>query len=564
MDIVVNSEPNKNEAADNNVAEAPPASGQVIAPAPPEAAATPPTTASKPVMPPAAPGKKKGLLFVIIILLLLVAIGVGAYALLHKSKKPTQQATQTQKDIPQVIVGLVPDGSGAIFYPNAKNIDNSYDFNQQAFEGLVQFKNVNQIKPNLATSWTNPDDNTWDFKLAQNVKFHTGRTMTAADVKYSLENFKTTELGKIYDDTIKSVQVVNNNEVKVVTTSPDPLLLNKLAYLYIIDSQSKLKDSAENGTGPYTLKPGTTPNENSIQLVAFDQWHGGRPKTRAVTYKGFPDEASLTAAAAKGDVNATIVLFDAPDIATARASTKLKEIAAPNVGTSVILFNTNNPKFVVANTKVRQALYASLDLAALAKSRGVEVEVDNQLAPLTIPGYNPSIPPHVRDIAKAKQLLKDAGYPNGVTINFALFDQKGNGLPAEIVKETKEAGITFNIVLYQDSDKIEADIAAGKFDSWAYSVSTQLLDMSDIYTGYVKKWYSTPTITSLLNQSNKTIDATKRLAQLQQISKELSDNAGIIPLYVRLEHWYTDPSFVVTRDRGGEPFGANWATAYAK
>lgn len=501
----------------------------------------------------------------LIALLLFVLLAGGAYfAYANTRPKASKTTTTVKKDIAQITYGMLEDGSDNTLYPNAKNVTYNYDVNQQIFEGLVQFKDYNQIKPGLATSWTNPDDLTWDFKLRKNVKFHTGRVMTAADVKYSLENFKTTEIGKLYTGTIKSVQTVNDDEVKVVTTSPDPLLLNKLAFLYIIDSKSALKDSAENGTGPFTVKAGTKPDGKTVELVAFDDWHGGRPTTRALTYKTYPDEDALIAAAQKGEVNIAADIFESKNVVLMKSDSKFKPLAFPNIGQSVFRINSLKPNSPLANKKVRQALYSSLDLDNMLKARGLEGVVANQLVPSTVPGYNPKIPAHKRDVALAKKLLAEAGYPNGVTINFQTLNQPDSKVPDQVVKEAKEAGITVVWKMYEESSAVEADIAAGKLDAFVYTVSTQLLDMSDVVSAYFQGVdYNDPTVNDLMSQANKTLDSAKRLELLQQVSTKLNDDVAYIPLYVRTQHYFTDPSFVLTRDRGGEALGVNFAYAYA-
>ncbi len=505
-------------------------------------------------------------LWVILFVLLLIAAGALAFGILHKKSKPaSQQASSSQKEIPLISVGYTTYGFDNSLYPAATTIDPDYDVNQQVFEGLVQFKNINQIKPNLAISWTNPDDMTWDFKLASNVKFHTGRTMTAADVKYSLESFNTTDYGKVYGDSIKSVEAIGDNEVKVITKSPDPLLLNKLAFLYIIDSKSTLKNDARNGTGPYTLKEGTTPSEKQLDLVAFDNWHGGRPLTRALTFKVYEDEDALMTGAKNGEINLVVDVFEKRNQNTMSQLSVFKDISFQHIGESVFRINSKDAKSPLSKLKVRQALSAAIDPTSILKSRGLEGVVVNQVVSKDVPGYNQDIPAHVRDAAKAKQLLKEAGYPNGLSLTFSNVNSTGSGVPQELTKEAAEAGITIKTQLYDNIEKYESDIAAGKLQFWGYSINTTLLDASDGYAkAYMDQDYSNSTVSDLLTQANSTLDQTKRLQILQELSKTLIDDVAFIPMYSRIQHFYATPSFQIARDRGGAAFGVNYATVYAK
>jgi len=581
MDIVVNSESNSDQTASDSGPTLP-TSGQVVEPTPstpvdsppPSPQPEPPTptdTASNavPAPPAATPPKPKGgskKWLVVIILLLLVAAGAaGAYLILHKSKKPAQQATVTKNEIPVIVYGTTSDGPTGTFYPyNLPNTEGNtpFDENQQIFEGLVQFTNAKQISPQLATGWTNPDDTTWIFTLAKNIKFHNGHIMTAKDVVFSLNNFRTTDTGKAFAITLDKVEAVDDYKVKITTKGPDPLLLNRLAFLYIIDSKGDKPGSTANGTGPYTLKPGTKPSVTEDQLVAFDNWHGGRPLTRAVTYKVYADEDTMIAALKKGEINIAGDLFDQKNIdAVPTGHTDLK---FQDIGQSVLEMNVNKKNSPVANKLVRQALYAAIDPAGVLKARGVQGVVVNQIVPQDVPGYNPTIPTHVRDTAKAKALLKQAGYPNGVTIPYTVCTCNGKSVVNEIIKEAGEGGITLKAIAY-DIDQINTDVLAGKFDLWGYAWNTQLLDASDVFTSaFQGKVYTNPAIDAQIATANKTLDAAKRLGILQNISKDLMDDVAWIPLYSRLEHWVVPTNYVIQRDWPGEAFGVNFASVYSK
>ena len=179
----------------------------------------------------------------------------------------------------------------------------------QLFEGLVGYQDQIKIKPMLATSWSNPDDSTWVFNLRHNVKFHSGRTMTADDVKYSLDyavahqgdNGSATQLALA--SSINSVKVLNPYQVQITTNGPDAVLLNRLAALYVVDSKAKLGDPNA-GTGPYMIKPGTIkPNASALDLVAVNNYWGGHVYTRAVHFQEDATEDQMTKDAAAGKLD---------------------------------------------------------------------------------------------------------------------------------------------------------------------------------------------------------------------------------------------------------------------
>ena len=231
----------------------------------------------------------------LVIWALVVVILVGGLAtayILSRPEKKADQVSNEKKEIQLINYGTA-DGPVNRFYPDVTGNSVDFEVNEQVFEGLVQYENETRIKPLLATSWTNPDDSTWVFKLKEGVKFHTGTVMTAKDVKFSLENYKTTEWGKIFAGTIKSADVVDDYTVKVTTNGPDPILLNKLVFMFIVDSTSTLKNDTANGTGPYTLKTDSKPTDTLSELVAYDDYHGGRAQKPPETLKGLHPKTTL-------------------------------------------------------------------------------------------------------------------------------------------------------------------------------------------------------------------------------------------------------------------------------
>lgn len=196
-----------------------------------------------------------------------VATASGA-ALLYRARHSNTTSTT---DIQSFTYGMV-SGPLNTFYPhNGTNIDEIV-VNEQIFEGLVTYRDK-KIVGNLATSWKNPDANTWVFTLRPHVTFHTGRTMQASDVVASLKAVQGTEVGDLYGNTIQSVTALDSQTVQITTAAPDPILLNKLVFLYVIDSHSKQANSPINGTGPYTLAHGSKPSQKSLQLTAYNNYH---------------------------------------------------------------------------------------------------------------------------------------------------------------------------------------------------------------------------------------------------------------------------------------------------
>ena len=125
------------------------------------------------------------------------------------------------------------------------------------YEGLVAFDKEMRLVPALAVSWSVSDDRTWLIHLRQHVRFHDGRMLTASDVKFTLDRAHADPASgyKGQLSTVKEVEVVGEATVRLRTVGPDPLLLNRLAYILILPSGRPAGDYLTRpiGTGPTGL-----------------------------------------------------------------------------------------------------------------------------------------------------------------------------------------------------------------------------------------------------------------------------------------------------------------------
>lgn len=533
----------------------------------PDSLITPPQAPQNPlpVPPLQQPMKPKGknskLIKIIITVLLLIVAGVGAW--LWYSKKPStpESTTVTKKEIPLIKIGMT---EGPIkIYPDIEIGSDELDINRQIFEGLLRYESGTKLKPLLAESWTNPDESTWVFTLKQGVKFHTGRTLTAKDVKYSFEEIKKNEtFSTLFASTIKSVDVVDDFTVKITTDGPDAVLLNKLTFLYIMDSQSGNRVSPENGTGPYTIKPGTEVGEKKIELVAFDDYHGGRALTRALEMNLYTTDEAVEALRKKEiNLGGTITEDNIAELTPLGYATYYTK----PLNVYHLLPNQKMKDNPLANLKVRQAVYYALDGEVLAKARKLKGISASQIVPEEIPGYNPAIKREPRNIEKAKQLLAEAGYPNGVTFTLTHFSEAHDAY-VEIARQLKEANITALDDSIPEAEVLIDKAYGGKSQVYFASYSSDVFDAIDVTSLFFKDTpnYSNAKVNELIAKANTTIDASKRLATLQELSKVLMDDMAWIPLYLPQFAWAVDPTYVMPLDQLGGSLGVYFWQVYQK
>lgn len=456
-----------------------------------------------------------------------------------------------------IIRAAVFEGDMSQFAPKLGSDDPTLYLNRQIFEGLVRFEDQTKITPWLATSWNNPDDMTWIFTLKQNVKFHTGNTMTAKDVVYSFDQLKqNSNYGYVFS-TIKSVEAVGDDKVKITTKTPDPILINRLADMFIIDSTADGKADPIYGTGPYLLKPGTTATKNQINLVAFPDYHGGHIYTREVqvnVYSG-EDTAGTALGFLKGNLN--LIGFVPSGVVSTAKTLRFNINSKDDPSVYMIQFNTLKKGSPLANLKIRQAIYQTVDVPTLldAIGRSDTGTISKQVIPPLIPGYNPDITRPNHDLDAARQLVKDAGYPNGTSFTLSVYSAAQDA-GKEIARQLGQVGITVKLDVRDDVTQIAADQAAGKLEASYFAEGSSIVDASDVFQTVADGHnYANSAINSLMKQADSTFNPAQRLDDLKQVSKLLADDVAVVPLYTNRLQWITDKAYVMVQDELSNGFG---------
>jgi len=459
------------------------------------------------------------------------------------------------KDI-SILRGAVFEGDMSQFAPTMGSDDSTLYLNRQIFEGLVRFKDQTKITPWLATSWNNPDDTTWVFTLKQGVKFHTGNTMTAKDVVYSYNQLKQNSAYSYVFSTIKDVQALGDNQVKITTKTVDPVLINRLADMFIIDSTADGKADPVYGTGPYELKPGTTATKDQVNLVAFPDYHGGHIYTHEVQVRVYSDQDTTATALGflKGNLN--IIGFVPSGVAATAKTLRFHINSKDDPSVYMLQFNTQDKNSPLANLKIRQAIYQTIDVPSLLEAIGrsdTGTIADQVLSPL-IPGYNPDIQRPPQDTNAAHQLVKDAGYANGATITLTVYSAAEDA-GKEIARQLAAVGITVKLDVRSDVTQLAADQAAGKLEAAYFAEGSSIIDASDVFQALDGVVYKNSAAEALMQKADSTFDSTQRLEDLKQVSKILADDVAVVPLYTNRLQWITDKAYIMPQDELTNGFG---------
>jgi len=288
------------------------------------------------------------------------------------------------------------------------------------FDPLVDHNEKMEPIPGLALSWeVGADKLTWTFKLRQGVKFHDGTDFTADAVKVTLERILDPKTGaqrrSVYT-IIKTVVAVDPLTVKITTTDPFAdlpfLLMDRSAFIVSPTALNKLEVAEFGlhpvGTGPFKFVE-WVPNDH-ITLDANPDYWRGKPKVSRIIYKIVPEAAARTAALRTGEGD--IVLGLSPnDLESLRKDPNLVIIQKDSLTQVTSEMRQTKPPF--SDKRVRQAMNYAIDRKSIVNDimRGVGRIADSPGPPGVWGSI--SLTPYAYDPAKAKQLLADAGYPNG-------------------------------------------------------------------------------------------------------------------------------------------------------
>ena len=289
------------------------------------------------------------------------------------------------------------------------------------FDALTVIGDDNEAQPGLATSWKRVDPTTWEFKLRDRVKFHNGEPFTAEAVKFTFERIidpATKAAVKNRVPTIKAVEVIDPLTVRLLTATPDPNVPKSVSVAFIIPPKY-FKDKgaggfaeAPVGTGMFRLIEFR--RQSQIKLEAVDNGWRPAPKLKQVAFKHLPENATRIAALRSGDVD--FINPVPPDEAAALEKDGFKMTSSYTGWSYVIqIKGQTQGSSPFAKPMVRQALNYAVDKDALIKYvlHGYGRPLDGQNVGRDAFGYNPALKAFPHDPAKARELLKQAGYPDG-------------------------------------------------------------------------------------------------------------------------------------------------------
>jgi len=307
-----------------------------------------------------------------------------------------------------------------------------------------------QLQPHLAKSWQILDGGkTYVFHLHDNVMFHNLHIMTATDVKYTLEYLNDPKFPRYVTILrgIEKVEVIDNHTVSVTLSTVDTTFLSHLTEISILPDDPTVDQAVEPiGTGPFKFVEWK--RAQYVKLEKFGAyWQDGLPYLDGITFKFVPDidVQLLQLQTGQADFMMMPAFSQFPQFET---SDDIELIGAP-VSTNAYILMPNTAKGPTSDFRVRQAISYALDRN---KCNQVLYGQMPLLTSTTVPPNHPLVSAYAtqyvpRDVKKAKELLAEAGYPNGFELELAYFTVAPQYQLLAIVIQASlaDAGITLDM-----------------------------------------------------------------------------------------------------------------------
>lgn len=442
-------------------------------------------------------------------------------------------------DASRIVIGL--DSEPNTFDPHHTLGRFSESFMSNVFDGLTLHDQEGALVPGLATSWEALDDNTWEFKLREGVVFHNGNAFNAESVKFTLDRVLDEERNapiRPLLENITGVEIIDDYTVHITIAEPDLLLPARLAELY-----GSMLDPAyveENGDDYIALNPmGTGPykfvewvKDDHITLVPNEDYWGEVPQVEEIVFRPIEDNGARVAALLAGEVD-IINGIPIPQASVVDNYPEVRSVRVPVPRIYYISMDVRTPPF--DDVRVRQAVNYAIDRQAIVDSLFAGYGVPAAVAhPRASWGFNPDLEPYPYDPDRARELLAEAGYPDGFDTEFDTFVGR---LPAHdtiaqaVVSQLGEVGINAQVNAFEFGVFSERRVGDQHAPLFVYSIGDWALEpvwMYDWLTqGQAGHYWSPPEWEALLEELSATYDPEARIALYHDVQQMMFDEAPL-------------------------------------
>ena len=457
--------------------------------------------------------------------------------------------------------------------PHAQNIQTTISVLSMVYEALITRDKSLAKAPQLATSWENLEPNVWRFNLRPDVKFHDGAAFGADDVAMSIERAQAdTSQFKSFVANISETRIVDDLTIDIVTAEPDALILDKLAYIFVMDKDwaesnnvqqpQNLGEQEEtysvlnaNGTGPYVLQI-REPDARSTFTANADYWGETDGDIDEIIFQPVSSDPTRVAALLSGELD-LVTAIPSQDVAQLDANPDVKIEKTDEFRTLFFGFELGDDTLKYGDAgganpfrdlRVRQAINQAIDANAIVRTvmRGLATPTGQILAPGNV-GYDPALDERVEfDPDSAKALLAEAGYPDGFSFTLDCPNNRyinDEQICKAVTTMLAQIGLDVSLNLMpraqyfpklweRDSTAFLMGFNSPYFDGM-YALETMLMTrQEDTGEGiYNYTLYSDASLDTAIADARSTIDPDERHAKMQSVYATVTEDVLYVPLH---------------------------------
>ncbi len=459
--------------------------------------------------------------------------------------------------------------------PHGLNETFTYGFVGNVYEGLTRRGPDLAMEPSLAVNWEMVEPTRWRFQLREGVTFHNGNSFNADDVLFSADRARHPASGFAarlagVTDVIK----IDDYTVDFVTAEPNPILPYEWDTWYIMDQEWAEANGAEtptdianqtgsfahmhtNGTGPFVIQQ----READLKTVAIpnpEWWDTPTHNLDEVIFQPIANDSTRVAALLSGEMD---LIYPVPiqDIRRVDANSDTRVLTGPEFRTIFLGMDQTRDELPGSDAagrnpfkdkRVRQAIYQAIDIEAIQKKimRGLSEPTAAMVAP-EIEGYPEDLERYPYDPEAARDLLAEAGYPDGFRVTLDCPNDRyvnDEAICQAIVSMLAKIGIKIDLLAQTKSLFFAKVLGQGGYDTsfyllgWtpntfdSYSPLYNLVQSRDAATGagtFNLGGYSSPEIDALAATILVETDSARRNAMIDEAWTLLHEDVGYIPLH---------------------------------
>ena len=405
----------------------------------------------------------------------------------------------------------------------------------QMFDTLIYMNpdGSEEPEPRIADSWEISEDGlTYTFNIRDGIKFHDGTPLTAEDAAFSLMMYKNSDYQSANVDGLDYAEAVDEHTVVCHLTNPySPFLLGvsacHIASKAYHDSVSEdIFASQPVGCGPYQFVSHT--NGSNVVLKAFDEYYGGAPSIKNVTFRVIPDTTTTAIALQTGEVD--FAEIDSSNLIMLEYNPAVTIAEAPTSGFTFVSMNLEKEPF--SNVLFRQAVNYAINREALVDiCYDGKAEVNSNICAKTRFGYSDSQPQYNYDPEKAAALLAEAGIQTPYDLGSILVAEKYQKLAVVLQENLAAVGLNTTIRTEEFNTYI-GSLTSGNYDLCALEMTLEG-DTQQLALAFTSDWigmannarYSDAEMDDLFAQAAVETDIEKRAEIFDKIFTKAQNEA---------------------------------------